>query len=165
MAKRKTLADVWQLISIKGDDDCWEWQGCKNSTGYGSMTASQKTYSAHRIVFYLTYPNVISLQAPSDKKSKQFILHKCDNRLCCNPSHMMLGNYDDNNKDAAAKGRSKAPKGAEHKLAKLTQDQARKVREIHKTGLTFVQIGKMFNIHANNISRIVKMRGYAEGRV
>lgn len=56
-------------------------------------------------------------------------------------------------------------KGAEHKLAKLTQDQARKVREIHKTGLTFVQIGKMFNIHANNISRIVKMRGYVEGRV
>jgi hypothetical protein len=44
---------------------------------------------------------------------------------------MTLGNYDDNNKDAAAKGRSKKPpKGAEHKLAKLTQDQARKVREI-----------------------------------
>jgi hypothetical protein len=62
MAKRKTLADVWELISIKGDDDCWEWQGCKNSTGYGSMTASQKTYSAHRIVFCLTYPNLISLQ-------------------------------------------------------------------------------------------------------
>jgi hypothetical protein len=78
---------------------------------------------------------------------------------------MVLGNYDDNNKDAKNKGRSNAPKGANHKLAKLTQDQANQVREIYKTALTYVEIGKMFNIHANNISRIVRFRGYAESRM
>ena len=164
MAKRKIFSDVWNLIAKSGDEKCWEWQGCKNSTGYGSMTVSQKTYSAHRIVFALTYPNVISIEAPTNKKLKQFILHKCDNRGCCNPNHMVLGNYDDNNKDAKAKGRSNAPKGASHKLAKLTQQQANQVREIHKTGLSYVDIGKMFNLHANNVSRIVKFRGYVESR-
>jgi hypothetical protein len=165
MAKRKTFEDAWNLVAKKGEDECWEWQGCKNSTGYGSMTVSQVPYSAHRIIFALTNPDLISIKAPADKKLKEFILHKCDNRTCCNPNHMVLGNYDDNNKDAKNKGRSNAPRGANHKLAKLTQDQANQVREIYKTGLTYVEIGKMFNIHANNISRIVRFRGYAESRM
>ena len=160
--KRKTFTDAWDLVAKGGVDECWEWQGCKNNTGYGSMTVSQKVYSAHRIIFALTYPGLIEVKAPTNKKLKQFILHKCDNRSCCNPNHMVLGNYDDNNKDAKNKGRSCAPKGEKHKLAKLTQNQANQIRQIHKTGLTFVELGKMFNIHANNISRIVKFRSYAE---
>lgn len=164
MAKRKVFTDVWDLIAKDGDDECWLWHGCKNSTGYGSITISQKVYSAHRIAFALSNPGLISITAPLDKKAKQFVLHKCDNRLCCNPNHMFLGNYDDNNKDAKRKGRSRAPRGPEHKLAKLTQEQARQIREIHKTGLSYVDIGKMFNIHANSVSRIVKNRGYVESR-
>lgn len=160
--KRKTFQDVWDLVKVAAPNECWEWQGCVNNTGYGSITISQKAYSAHRVVYGLTFPGKIDFQAPKDKKLKQFILHKCDNRLCCNPAHMDLGNYADNNKDAAQKGRSRAPRGAEHKNAKLTKEQAEQVRQIHKTGLTFVEIGKMFNIHANNISRIVKFRGYVE---
>lgn len=163
--KRKTFEDAWELIKVGNPDECWEWQGCKNNTGYGSITISQKVYSAHRIAYALTFPNTIDFRAPKDKSLKQFILHKCDNRLCCNPNHMELGNYNDNNKDAANKGRSKSVKGAKHKNAKLTQDQADQVRLIHKTGLTYVEIGKMFNIHANNISRIVKFRGYTESMV
>jgi hypothetical protein len=165
MAKRKVFTDVWALVQQGDPNECWEWQGCKNNTGYGSITISQKVYSAHRIVYALTYPYTIDFRAPKNKSLKQFILHKCDNRLCCNPNHMELGNYNDNNKDAANKGRSNAPKGANHAKAKLTQEQAEQVRLIHKTGLTYVAIGKMFNIHANNISRIVKMRGYTESRV
>ena len=160
MAKRKTFKDVWDLIAKKGKDDCWEWQGCTNTTGYGSMTVNQKTYSAHRIVFHLANPELISVKAPTDKNLKQFVLHKCDNRLCCNPNHMFLGNYNDNNKDAASKGRSKAPQGAFHKLSKLTQEQAEQARFFRGHGWSFVEIGKMFGIHANNISRICKYRGY-----
>jgi hypothetical protein len=162
--KRKTFQDAWALVKTDDPNKCWEWQGCVNSNGYGSMMVSQKSYSAHRIIYALTFPGRINFSAPKDKSLKQFILHKCDNRLCCNPNHMELGNYNDNNKDAAKKGRSKAPRGAEHKKAKLTQEQAEQVRLIHKTGLTFVQIGKMFNIHANNISRIVKFRAYVESK-
>lgn len=158
--KRKTFEDVWDLIAKKGEDECWEWQGCKNNTGYGSMTVSQIPYSAHRIAYFLTFPNTIDVVAPKDKSAKQFILHKCDNRSCCNPNHMMLGNYDDNNKDAKAKGRSNARRGEHHKSAKLSQEQAEQARLFRGHGWSFVEIGKMFGIHANNISRICKYRGY-----
>lgn len=165
MAKRKTFSDVWNLIAKGSEDECWEWQGCKNTSGYGSMTVSQSVYSAHRIAFVLSNPGLISMKAPSNKYLKEFVLHKCDNRSCCNPKHMFLGSYDDNNKDAKNKGRSSAPKGAKHKLAKLTQEQANQIRQIHKSGLSYVDIGKMFNVHANNVSRVVRGISYTEGRV
>jgi len=165
MAKRKTFSDALDLIAKGGEDDCWEWLGCKNNTGYGSMTVSQVAYSAHRIAFALANPGLISMKAPTNKHLKEFVLHKCDNRLCCNPNHMFLGNYDDNNKDAKLKGRSNAPKGSKHKLAKLTQEQADKIRQIHKSGLSYIEIGKMFNVHANNVSRIVRGMSYTESGV
>lgn len=160
--KRKTFNDAWDLVAKKGNDDCWEWQGTKGTQGYGAMTVSQVSYSAHRIIYFLTHPNTIDVAAPKDKYLKQFILHKCDNRLCCNPSHMTLGNYDDNNKDAKAKGRSNTRRGADHRSAKLTQDQAEQARFFRGHGWSFVEIGKMFGIHANNISRICKYRGYVQ---
>jgi hypothetical protein len=34
------------------------------------------------------------------------ILHACDNRRCCNPTHLWIGTYHDNNRDRARKGRN-----------------------------------------------------------
>ena len=37
------------------------------------------------------------------------VMHTCDNRLCINPKHLVLGTIAENNADAWAKGRVKAP--------------------------------------------------------
>ena len=163
--KRNTFEDVWKFINKKQANDCWEWLGHKNNTGYGSIGIQGSQYSAHRIVYALTNPNTIDFKAPKNKKVKEFILHICDNRSCCNPNHMKLGNYDDNNKDAKAKGRSKAPQGSNHKKAKLTQEQADQVRILSGCGWSYTELGKMFGLHPNNISRISKYKGYLENRL
>jgi hypothetical protein len=163
--KRKIFTDVWDLVQIGNSDDCWNWLGYKKKFGYGNMTVNKKQYSAHRITYALTYPNKITFEAPKNKSLKEFVSHKCDNPSCVNPNHLFLGNYDDNNKDAKLKGRSRAPQGANNKKAKLTQEQAEQVRLFHGHDWSYVEIGKMFNIHANNISRICKGIGYKESRV
>ena len=45
--------------------------------------------------------------------------------------------FNDNNKDCGKKGRSKAPKGAEHKKAKLTQKQAEEFGRFMSATLRF----------------------------
>ena len=164
MARRKTFENAWDLVQQKTADECWPWLGCKNSTGYGSMMVSQKAYSAHRIIFSLVNPGLITYEAPKNKQAKEFILHKCDNRECCNPAHMTLGNYADNIQDAKQKGRTRTVRGAAHKKAKLTAEQAQAIRAMHNSNTTYVELGKMFNIHANNVSRIVRNKAYLEQR-
>lgn len=132
--KRNSLSDVWKKIAIKGEDDCWEWQGYRTTTkygkGYGAFGIDGATYLVHRISYLIAHPDAISLAAPKDKSIKEFVLHSCDNMICCNPKHLFLGNYDDNNKDRAKKGRpgGHGAKGHAHKLAKLTHEQVKEIR-------------------------------------
>jgi hypothetical protein len=43
-----------------------------------------------------------------------FVLHKCDNRKCCNPAHLFLGTPKDNMVDMAQKGRYVGAFGTKH---------------------------------------------------
>lgn len=116
--KKNTPQDVWRFIAVRGEDECWQWTGrkttVKDGNGYGYIAFGGKSYVAHRVVYALSVDSGIGYSAPKNKKERGFVLHHCDNRTCCNPKHLFLGNYDDNNKDAARKGRSNAKRGSEH---------------------------------------------------
>lgn len=158
--KRKTFTDVWELVPKGSPNECWEWQGYK-AKGYGLMMVNQVSYYAHRLVYGLTYPNTIEFKAPQDKKLKQFIMHKCDNPACCNPSHMELGSQEDNNKDAKIKGRSRGLKGEKHNLAKLTNDQVDHARFFFGHGWSVNEIADMYSVSRSVMSKAISYKTYA----
>lgn len=66
-------------IVIRDDDQCWLYQGTLRA-GYGQFWNKNKLVQAHRF----SYEMLVGPIPPGAK-----IIHKCENRDCCNPSHLL----------------------------------------------------------------------------
>lgn len=157
MGAKQTAESFW--ARVKRGVGCWEWQGCCNSTGYGNVMWHGKCYTAHRIAAWLS-GMVNSPSAPNSSKEPTHVLHKCDNRKCCNPDHFFLGTFTDNQHDAYKKGRQKQPKGEKHSNAKLTNAQVQEIRNRYGAGEYQVPLAKEYGVSQRAISLIVRMETY-----
>lgn len=90
--------DIIQRFLSKVDQsgDCWIWLGAVSSGGHGSTAAHGKSISAHRLAYQL-------LVGPIPDGA--FVCHRCDERLCVNPTHLFIGTRQDNVDDMMTKGR------------------------------------------------------------
>jgi len=95
-----TLEDrFWGKVDLAGPDECWNWTAYAPKNGYGQMGMGGKRgkveYS-HRISFSINVGPI---------PDKACVLHKCDNKKCCNPRHLFLGSIADNVRDMISKNR------------------------------------------------------------
>ena len=86
------MISFWNKVDIRGKDDCWDWKAALKKTGYGLFKIEGKMYTAHRLAWELTNGPI---------PEGMLILHKCDNRKCCNIEHLYCGTYQDNKRDQA----------------------------------------------------------------
>jgi len=87
-------ARFWQRVDVRGPNECWEWQGGRFSSGYGSSSLNDRTISTHRLAWLITYGDVPPL-----------LRHSCDNPICCNVAHLLPGTQADNIADKVERGR------------------------------------------------------------
>lgn len=80
---------------------CWEWQRSRMNSGYGRVYQGfMRDMGAHRAAYIVW---------KGDVPEGFCVLHRCDNRICINPSHLFLGTKADNTRDMVAKGRHRCP--------------------------------------------------------
>ena len=153
---------LWSKVDKKGPNECWPWNGYKNEQGYGRTWINDKGYYAHRVIFNLAFPNVIEISAPKDTDETGFLLHKCDNPCCCNPSHLFVGTHADNMADKAAKGRSPDFSGDNGPRCKLTMQQANEIRQRRKNGISAKQLAVESGISLSSIKTLLAGKSYVQ---
>ena len=86
--------------------------------------------------------------------------------MCCNPTHLWLGNNSSNQLDSSAKGRHSnnlpPPKiGEEHHSSKLTAVQVREIRAIYERGeMKGPQLGLKYGVAQTMISKIITRKSW-----
>jgi hypothetical protein len=138
-----TEVRFWYYVNIQEKNDCWLWNGSKLSDGYGAFKLNGKMVRAHRYA-YEQYNGSIP--------DGLLVLHKCDTPLCCNPNHLFVGTSKDNTLDCVSKGRM--PVGSNHRGAKLTEDEVRRIRILFSEGHSFAKLGSEFGVTWVNIAKI-----------
>jgi hypothetical protein len=92
-----TFADIWSRIEKKDPDECWPFLlKSRNSKGYGRIAIGQRLYLPHVVAY---------IGIHGDIPKGLLILHRCDNPICCNPSHLYAGTHQQNMEDAKRNGK------------------------------------------------------------
>lgn len=133
-----------------GPDGCWNWTAGLTSRGYGQFVILGKKVIPHRLALELS-----GVIVPSE----MFVCHRCDNRRCCNPSHLFIGTNADNMADKIAKGRQSRGEGSG--VAKITAACVVEIRRRYEAGMSQDEIASMFGISQSNVSVIVQRKAWA----
>lgn len=138
---------------IEDETSCWEWQGSKKSSGYGEIgNGKGGLILTHRCSWELEC---------GDIPKGMHVLHRCDNKVCVRPEHLFLGTLSDNTQDMLRKGRAPDRKGSKHPNAKITEIEARKIRNLYASGqFTMKEIGRLFFMTRSNIGYIVSGKAW-----
>lgn len=132
---RGTLRNrFWKKVDIRSESECWPWVGKTKIQGYGAISVGGRRSGkilSHRAAWVLSVGEIPTGLGPHGT----VVMHKCDNRACCNPSHLMLGSQKDNVLDMDKKGRRKVvvTKGEKHHNSRFAEDDIRYIRSSEKS--------------------------------
>ncbi len=86
------------MAIVRGGDECWGWNGFKDSKGYPRMRGVPGT---------TVFATHVSLELAGKLRPSNLhgACHTCDNPECTNPAHLWWGTQKENAQDAIAKGR------------------------------------------------------------
>ena len=147
-------ARFWIKVNKLGPNDCWLWTAGKDKDSYGKFAIR---HNGKRID---SRAHAFSWELHNGKPVPKGMLvcHTCDTPSCVNPAHLFIGTPQDNTDDMIKKNRH--THGEESNFAKLTEEQVKKIRQLHKTGMNYKQIADLFDVQDETIRNIVLRKNW-----
>jgi hypothetical protein len=127
------------LNSEVSPSGCREWKGHLSNKGYAKIreAGGGKMLACHRLSYEAYWGPI---------PDGMLVMHKCDNRKCIEPNHLVLGTNDQNIMDMVKKGRSSRG---------LTCEQALEIRRLGAEGVKQKDIALLMGCAPNTVSRII----------
>jgi hypothetical protein len=140
---------------------CWVWLRSrqKNKMGYGLLMigdgSNRKSHLAHRVAWELENGPI---------PPGLFVMHWCDHPACVNPDHLYLGTRLDVISKTHARGHHGSRLHPESYrvpgTAKLTEEDVREIRRLHRTGMRQTELMRKYNVGSSRISSICNWRSW-----
>lgn len=144
--RKNQPSDVFKYINMSGGPDaCWPFTGVLNSKQLPYFKVKGKTVLAYRLVYRLTNGD----DALTDD---QVLRHKCDNPVCCNPSHHVPGTQQQNMDDMKERERHGLPSVVVKAIRRLSAD-----------GRAHSTIAELYGIAKGSVDDIVSGRTHKGG--
>lgn len=148
---KRTLSSPADVLKValeskltKQDNGCWVYQGAPTKTGHATFYYDKAIQgSAHRVAYELWVGPI---------PTKGYILQSCENKLCCNPVHLYLADYDEIMRIREKNG--KTISGIRNPKAKLTVVQVEEIRRRALAGEPLKVLSAEFMVSAPTISQI-----------
>ena len=129
----------YRQIEIDATTDCWNWIGPVYNSGYGKFSFATTDISAHRFSYELHV---------GDLERGKVVRHTCDNKLCVNPEHLVMGTHRENTQDMFE--RRRAPN------AQLDPDKVRIIRSMRRESQDTLQaIADKFGVTLRTIEAVM----------
>jgi len=146
MPRKNNINDVFRNINMHGGnrDVCWEWKGSINKKdGRPYFTVEGRKRPAYNVAL-----EAFIGHAPD---SGCVARHRCDNPICCNPTHLDWGSKQDNSDDMVSRERHGLPKTV-----------IRAIRTLLKEERSQQEIADLYGVSRETVSSIATGRSHSE---
>lgn len=163
---RPTLEErFWNKVDRSGGPNaCWPWTPrARMTSGYGLFATGSGSHGtgvswgAHRVAYWLSNYGTLPPRRRRGDTSES-VCHSCDNKSCCNPAHLWLGDAKVNAKDASSKGLLFQPgkRLPPEKCAKtkLTWEIVRSLRTGELSGMRRRHVARLLNVDESTIYNV-----------
>jgi len=132
---------------MHGNDQsvCWEWTaalGGRRNDRRPYFTVAGSRRLAYRVVYELVHG--------VELEPTVLVRHKCDNKVCCNPSHLELGTHQDNMNDMKERERHGLPHHTVRAIRRLLNTKLVDGRSMH----THKDIAALYGISRQEVTEI-----------
>jgi hypothetical protein len=100
----------WTKVERRTESECWPWTASTDGFGYGMIGVGSHSTKRSHVVSYELHKGPVPVG--------MVVRHTCDNPICVNPGHLLIGTVRDNTTDRMERGRSKG--GHPHGPIKVT---------------------------------------------
>jgi len=122
-------------------EGCWGWNGFTTGIGYGQFSGRKGNVTAHRFAY--SYWN-------GEIPKGMLVRHTCDNPICSNPAHLIIGTARQNQEDRACKNGNGPGK------TKPTREELKELYILWKEGNNLARkLSEKYHCHANKLLRAV----------
>ncbi len=155
--RSKSMKDRFMEKVSVSETGCWMWTSARLPGKYGVfwVGGSKRNDYAHRVSYKLHKGEI---------PDGMVVMHTCDNMLCVNPSHLVVGTQQDNYTDSKNKGRTTADrypqKGSGNFAAKIDEKTAWLIKS-QKGKISRYKLSSLIGVKEGTINMIWRGKTWA----